>query len=65
MAAGLREGFVEADGLRVRHMEAGEGPALVHLHLAGGLRREPPRTKHRDEGRQRTARDYSICLDMS
>ena len=26
MAAGFREGFVEADGFRVRYMEAGEGP---------------------------------------
>ena len=30
MAAGFREGFVEADGFRIRYMEAGEGPALVH-----------------------------------
>jgi pimeloyl-ACP methyl ester carboxylesterase len=34
----FREGFVEADGFRIRYMEAGEGPALVHLHGAGGLR---------------------------
>jgi pimeloyl-ACP methyl ester carboxylesterase len=37
MAAGFREGFVEADGFRIRYMEAGKGPALVHLHGAGGL----------------------------
>jgi hypothetical protein len=29
MAAGFREGFVKADGLRIRYMEAGEGPALA------------------------------------
>ena len=29
MAAGCREGFVEADGFRIRYMEAGEGPALA------------------------------------
>ena len=34
----FREGFVEADGFRIRTMEAGEGPPLVHLHGAGGLR---------------------------
>jgi pimeloyl-ACP methyl ester carboxylesterase len=41
MAAGFREGFVEADGFRIRYSEAGEGPALVHLHGAGGLRLTP------------------------
>jgi pimeloyl-ACP methyl ester carboxylesterase len=35
------EGFVEADGFRIRYMTAGEGPALVHLHGAGGLRLTP------------------------
>ena len=29
MAAGVREGFVEADGLGIRYMEAGKGPALA------------------------------------
>src|SRR6516165_11662536 len=29
MAAGFREGFVEADGFHIRYMEAGEGPALT------------------------------------
>jgi hypothetical protein len=29
MAAGFREGFVEADGFRIRYMEAGATPALV------------------------------------
>lgn len=32
------EGYVEADGFRIRYLEAGQGPALVHLHGAGGLR---------------------------
>ena len=35
------EGFVEADGFRIRYMEAGQGTALVHLHGAGGLRLTP------------------------
>jgi pimeloyl-ACP methyl ester carboxylesterase len=36
--AGFTEGFVEADGFRVRYMEGGAGKPLVHLHGAGGLR---------------------------
>jgi pimeloyl-ACP methyl ester carboxylesterase len=32
------EGFVEADGFRIRYMQAGQGTPLVHLHGAGGLR---------------------------
>jgi pimeloyl-ACP methyl ester carboxylesterase len=36
--AAFREGFVEADGFRIRYAEAGQGPALVHLHGAGGMR---------------------------
>ncbi len=32
------ESHVEADGFRIRCREAGAGPALVHLHGAGGLR---------------------------
>ncbi|HEX2151711.1 MAG TPA: alpha/beta fold hydrolase [Stellaceae bacterium] len=35
---GFREGFVEADGFRIRYLEAGQGAPLVHLHGAGGLR---------------------------
>ena len=35
------EGFVEADGFRIRYMQAGEGAPLVHLHGAGGLRLTP------------------------
>src|SRR5437660_7569446 len=37
----FREGFVEADGFHIRYMEAGDGPPLVHLHGAGGLRLSP------------------------
>lgn len=32
------EGFVEADGFRIRYMAAGQGAPLVHLHGAGGMR---------------------------
>ena len=35
------EGYVEADGFRIRYMEAGRGTPLVHLHGAGGLRLTP------------------------
>src|SRR5215813_4778054 len=35
------EGHVEADGFRIRYLTAGEGPALVHLHGARGLRLTP------------------------
>jgi len=35
------EGYVEADGFRIRYMEAGQGAPLVHLHGAGGLRITP------------------------
>ena len=36
--AAFTEGFVEADGFRIRYAEAGAGEPLVHLHGAGGLR---------------------------
>ena len=39
--AAFREGFIEADGFRIRYAEAGEGVPLVHLHGAGGLRLSP------------------------
>jgi pimeloyl-ACP methyl ester carboxylesterase len=39
--ADFREGHVDADGLRVRYMQAGQGAPLVHLHGAGGLRLTP------------------------
>jgi pimeloyl-ACP methyl ester carboxylesterase len=32
------EAWVEADGFRIRYLTSGEGPPLVHLHGAGGLR---------------------------
>jgi pimeloyl-ACP methyl ester carboxylesterase len=35
------ERFVDADGFRIRYMEAGQGPSLAHLHGAGGLRLTP------------------------
>jgi pimeloyl-ACP methyl ester carboxylesterase len=37
----FREHHIEADGFRIRYMEAGDGPPLVHLHGAGGLRLSP------------------------
>lgn len=37
----FREGFVEADGFRIRYCEAGQGAPLLHLHGAGGLRLTP------------------------
>ena len=36
--AAFTEGFVEADGFRIRYMAAGEGTPLIHLHGAGGMR---------------------------
>ena len=41
IASAFREGSVDADGFRIRYQEAGEGPPLVHLHGAGGLRLTP------------------------
>src|SRR5207244_1523598 len=35
------ERYVEADGFRIRYMEAGQGAPLVHLHGAGGPRLTP------------------------
>jgi len=35
------EGYVDADGFRIRYVEAGQGPPLVHLHGGGGLRFTP------------------------
>ena len=35
--AAFRESFVEADGFRIRFVEAGEGLPLVYLHGAGGM----------------------------
>ena len=39
--AAFKEGHVEADGFRIRYMEAGRGAPLIHLHGAGGLRLTP------------------------
>jgi pimeloyl-ACP methyl ester carboxylesterase len=39
--AAFKEGYVEADGFRIRYMQAGHGTPLVHLHGAGGLRLTP------------------------
>ncbi len=39
--AEFRELHVDADGFRIRYLEAGDGPPLVHLHGAGGLRINP------------------------
>jgi pimeloyl-ACP methyl ester carboxylesterase len=38
------EHFVDADGFRVRYLECGQGPPLVHFHGAGGLRVSPAHT---------------------
>ena len=35
------ERFVDADGFRIRYMEAGQGTPLVHFHGAGGMRVNP------------------------
>src|SRR6266550_4510439 len=35
--ATFTEGYVEADGFRIRYLEAGQGIPLIHLHGAGGL----------------------------
>jgi pimeloyl-ACP methyl ester carboxylesterase len=35
------EGHLEADGFRIRYLETGQGPPLVHLHGAGGPRLTP------------------------
>jgi pimeloyl-ACP methyl ester carboxylesterase len=37
----MDERFVEADGFRIRYLEAGEGEPLVYFHGAGGLRVSP------------------------
>ena len=41
MPVTFRDGFVDADGFRIRYMEGGQGAPLVHLHGAGGLRLTP------------------------
>lgn len=37
----FQENWVDADGFRIRFMQAGDGPPLVHLHGAGGLALTP------------------------
>lgn len=37
----MKEGFVEADGFRIRYWESGDGTPLVYLHGAGGPRPNP------------------------
>jgi pimeloyl-ACP methyl ester carboxylesterase len=39
--AAFKENHVEADAFRIRYMEAGQGPPLIHLHGARGLRLTP------------------------
>jgi pimeloyl-ACP methyl ester carboxylesterase len=34
----FNEGYIEADGFRIRYKEAGQGEPLVSLHGAGGMR---------------------------
>jgi pimeloyl-ACP methyl ester carboxylesterase len=41
VGSAFSEDHVEADGFRIRYMEAGYGPPLVHFHGAGGLRLTP------------------------
>jgi pimeloyl-ACP methyl ester carboxylesterase len=48
----FRERYLEADGFRIRYLEAGDGPPLVHLHGAGGLRLSP--------GHELLARRYRV-----
>ena len=48
----FHEGHIEADGFRIRYAEAGDGPALVHLHGAGGMRLHA--------GHDALARDYRV-----
>jgi pimeloyl-ACP methyl ester carboxylesterase len=41
----FREDFIAADGFRIRYLEAGAGPPLVHLHGADGLHLTPAHDK--------------------
>jgi pimeloyl-ACP methyl ester carboxylesterase len=52
VGAAFREGFVEADGFRIRYREAGQGTPLVHLHGAGGMRLS--------RGHDRLSRQYRV-----
>ncbi len=48
----FREATIDADGFRIRYVEAGSGPALVCLHGGGGLRLSP--------AHDLLARDYRV-----
>ena len=37
----FKEDFVEADGFRIRYLEAGNGHPIIYLHGGGGLRLSP------------------------
>jgi pimeloyl-ACP methyl ester carboxylesterase len=50
----FQEAWVEADGFRIRYLEAGEGPPLVHLHSGGGLRL--------DRSHELLARQFRVIL---
>jgi pimeloyl-ACP methyl ester carboxylesterase len=50
----FQEAWVEADGFRIRYLEAGDGPPLVHLHSAGGLRM--------DRSHELLARQFRVIL---
>ncbi len=54
MDAAFEERYVEADGFRIRYLEAGRGEPLVWLHGAGGLRRSP--------AQDLLARQYRVIL---
>src|SRR5205823_12760013 len=41
VAAAFTEHFVQADGLRIRYLEAGQGNPVVVLHGSGGLMPSP------------------------
>src|SRR5207302_6801621 len=41
MTDAFAESFVEADGFRIRYLEAGEGPPLAYFHGGGGLHVSP------------------------
>ena len=47
MASGFHEGFVEADGFRIRYIEAGEGPALARAGTSA-IRAQLPVLERRD-----------------
>ncbi len=48
----FREAFIDADGFRIRYLEAGDGPVLICMHGGGGLRLSP--------AHDLLARDYRV-----